>query len=144
MCVLRKCRECGIEAKTEEALGLFKYRKYSKHNRDKICKSCANKNQRSTWRDPNASRKKHQVSKRYGITLEEYNRCMATSDCCEVCGTTEDLCYDHCHDSMEFRGVLCRGCNRSIGQLGDSLDSVRQACLYLERAEKKREKNSKD
>jgi len=34
---------------------------------------------------------------------------------------------------MKFRGVLCTNCNRAIGQLGDTAESVRKALNYLER-----------
>jgi len=32
---------------------------------------------------------------------------------------------------MEFRGVLCNKCNRSIGQLGDTLESIQKVVAYL-------------
>jgi Recombination endonuclease VII len=56
---------------------------------------------------------------------------------CECCGRVEDgrfLCLDHDHVTGKFRGWLCGRCNRAIGQLGDSLVSVRLAVAYLERA----------
>lgn len=72
---------------------------------------------------------KHQ----YGISLEEYHDCMSTSDVCEVCGTDDRLCYDHDHTTGEFRGVLCRQCNVSIGGLGDTLESLEKAVSYLKK-----------
>jgi len=56
-----------------------------------------------------------------------------SSACCEICSSTEELCYDHDHDTMEFRGVLCRGCNRSLGQLGDNLESINKVVKYLKK-----------
>jgi len=53
---------------------------------------------------------------------------------CEICGNAEEgLCVDHCHETGQIRGVLCRRCNRAIGQLGDNLEAVRKAVAYLER-----------
>lgn len=71
--------------------------------------------------------------KKYGITLEQWASMVSYVDSrCEICGTqTEDLCVDHDHDTGEVRGVLCRACNRSIGQLGDTAESLRKAADYL-------------
>lgn len=39
---------------------------------------------------------------------------------------------DHCHDTLTPRGVLCGGCNTSLGKLGDSLARLRRVVAYLE------------
>jgi hypothetical protein len=75
----------------------------------------------------------HQTKKRYGVDVDTYNARMVAQTSCEICGKTEELCYDHCHSTMQFRGVLCRGCNRSLGQLGDSLESILKVVKYLEK-----------
>ena len=41
---LRVCRNCGLEARTEESLELFRKSKRLPHGRETICKSCYNKN----------------------------------------------------------------------------------------------------
>lgn len=50
---------------------------------------------------------------------------------CAICGTVTDLVYDHDHDTMQFRGVLCRLHNAAIGQLGDSAAGVWKAFEYI-------------
>ena len=125
----RHCIDCGL---TSNDLTLFVKSKVSKFGRRNLCISCAV--QRS-----NAHPKKkdwktdHQTKKRYGVDVETYKRLMATSSCCEICGSEKELCYDHDHDTMEFRGVLCRACNRSIGQLGDNVKGLERALNYLTR-----------
>jgi hypothetical protein len=54
---------------------------------------------------------------------------------CECCGKKpkKGFCLDHDHLTDEFRGWLCGACNRSIGQLGDTLAGVINAVLYLQR-----------
>jgi Recombination endonuclease VII len=56
---------------------------------------------------------------------------------CECCGGLpngkKSLALDHCHFTGVFRGWLCIRCNRAIGMLGDTLESVRKAVAYLER-----------
>lgn len=45
---------------------------------------------------------------------------------------------DHCHKTGTIRGILCRGCNQGLGQLGDTLLSVGRALAYLRRARARR------
>jgi hypothetical protein len=52
---------------------------------------------------------------------------------CEICGATEDLCWDHDHALNIFRGTLCERCNFAIGHLQDNPDLCRNAAEYLER-----------
>ena len=134
---LRTCKMCGVKAHTDEELELFTKCNGCSYGRNVYCKSCHNKYNREHRR----RNKKHYIEKNrayrceqiYGITLDDYYKRMSTSDCCEVCGNKENLCYDHCHDTLEFRGVLCRKCNRGIGQLGDTKESIKRALNYLER-----------
>lgn len=128
---LRKCNSCGLEGFNKTDLLKFRKRKESKHGRDNLCQECYNKRQRKAWMNPQDSKKRSQLLRRYQCTPEEYNERMATSDVCEICGKDHDLVYDHCHVSMKFRGVLCRSCNRAIGSLGDTLDSLEKAVEYL-------------
>lgn len=44
---LRKCRFCGLEAKTKEDLKLFAKSKRLPHGRDNICKNCYNRERRA-------------------------------------------------------------------------------------------------
>lgn len=34
---------------------------------------------------------------------------------CKICDATKNLVLDHCHDSKEVRGILCRKCNLALG-----------------------------
>jgi len=132
---LRECSKCGLEAHTEDELKLFVKEEGCKYNRRLLCYSC-NRKRVAKWGEKNPE--KNIVGKltsrartAYKITYEEYIKRMATSDCCEICGSKEKLSYDHDHDTMKFRGVLCNKCNRSIGQLGDTLESIQKVIDYL-------------
>ena len=47
---------------------------------------------------------------------------------CECCGkVTDKLNIDHDHNSKMFRGFLCTSCNKTIGCMGDNLQSVTEA-----------------
>ena len=75
--------------------------------------------------------KKYRIQNEYGISLEEYYACMSTSAYCLLCGTTDNLVYDHDHNTMKFRGVLCSRCNVGIGILGDTEEHLVKALKYL-------------
>lgn len=80
--------------------------------------------------------------KKYGHTMPE------VCDCCGKPPSTsgkglgiKKLCFDHDHETGEFRGWLCFDCNQSIGKLGDNLEGLLKAVAYLRKAEKKNEKD---
>lgn len=53
---------------------------------------------------------------------------------CQCCGIeVESFYFDHCHETDEFRGWICRSCNVGIGFLDDSLEGVEKALAYLKR-----------
>jgi hypothetical protein len=57
---------------------------------------------------------------------------------CELCKKTKGIVFDHCHQNKLFRGWLCDPCNRSIGVLGDSSESIVRVFNYLNKFEKKK------
>lgn len=100
------------------------------------CKECHNKYNREIWYKKNrakqieSSNKYKQAHKekytayRLGVSEEEVIKATSDNNCCEVCGTCEDLCIDHDHDTGRVRGVLCRKCNTALGMLGDNLGAI--------------------
>jgi len=59
---------------------------------------------------------------------------------CAICGVKRPmnglngLHPDHCHKTGVMRGLLCVRCNTALGSLGDSVEGVRCAQIYLEEA----------
>ena len=52
---------------------------------------------------------------------------------CQCCHKKKErLDTDHLHGTAIFRGWICGNCNTSIGKLGDNLEGVLQAAIYLE------------
>ena len=132
---LRTCKDCNLTANTEEELNLFVKCIRHTNGRRNLCYKCENKRE-NKWRAKNGDsilrkRRKHYAEKVYGTTYEKYQERMASSDKCEVCGSKDKLCYDHDHQNMQFRGVLCNKCNRSIGILGDTVESIQKVLFYL-------------
>ncbi len=64
--------------------------------------------------------------------MDAYER---QEECCAICKTEieiMDSAIDHNHETGEFRGVLCKQCNRALGMFGDSPKVLRNALEYLE------------
>jgi hypothetical protein len=59
---------------------------------------------------------------------------------CEVCGSTDRICFDHCHASNKFRGWICFWCNLSIGYAKDSPVLLRKLATYVKKAEQRSHK----
>tara|TARA_R100000687_G_C6375877_1_gene130222 strand:+ start:214 stop:714 length:501 start_codon:yes stop_codon:yes gene_type:complete len=51
---------------------------------------------------------------------------------CDCCHKDKILQMDHLHGTEIFRGWICALDNTGIGQLGDNLEGVLQAAIYLE------------
>jgi len=81
--------------------------------------------------------RKYRVFKRYGITLEEYNKRLAEQNhSCAICKTpqlelSKTLCVDHDHKTGEIRGLLCDYCNRGLGFFKENKESMKLAINYL-------------
>lgn len=83
--------------------------------------------------------------RRYGITIEDYDRMLAEQDGkCALChqpparifrktGKVQDLAVDHDHATGDVRALLCTDCNTMLGLAEDSPDRLRAAAAYLER-----------
>ena len=72
---------------------------------------------------------------RRGITPEQLvDRYERQEGCCAICTIPiklMDSAIDHNHETGEFRGVLCKQCNRALGMFKDSPTILRSAVEYL-------------
>lgn len=70
--------------------------------------------------------------RRYGISAEDFDRLFVEQGgVCAVCRIKPPVDVDHCHSTGAVRGLLCRGCNVGLGQLGDSVEGLQRAIDYL-------------
>lgn len=82
-------------------------------------------------------RQKAFLKRRYGVTVEQYNALLIKQKglcaCCykDLALTVRRPHLDHDHITGAIRGILCRGCNMGIGQLGDNIKGVMNALEYL-------------
>ena len=128
---LRKYRQSEHGKAHERAYG----RMYARSEKGKAVRKAWNLNNREKRR--NMSRK-GQLKKRYGITLEEFEKLEQQQDgSCAICrklpyGKDKRLHVDHCHQKNFVRGLLCWRCNFYIGGFFDNPEFLRSAAAYLE------------
>jgi hypothetical protein len=80
---------------------------------------------------------------KYGISVADYSEMYDEQEGkCKICGKPgahylqvakgqDKLCVDHCHDSLEVRGLLCRKCNILIGFADNDPVVLLKAIDYL-------------
>lgn len=86
-------------------------------------------------------RKKIELSRKYGIDLDEYRaKLLAQNGVCAICslpetkavnGSVISLSVDHDHSTGVPRGLLCNNCNRALGLFGDNPQTLTAAVAYL-------------
>lgn len=109
----KPCKHC----KLIQPIHLFE-KKPTETTYRNICKPCRNKANRITRK----LRTDH--IRKFG---------MPTQKPCEICDKVLPLVFDHDHDTLLFRGWLCRHCNVAVGKLGDNIAGLKKAIRYLER-----------
>jgi hypothetical protein len=78
------------------------------------------------------------LRKHYGLTPEDFDiLLMKQKGACAICLKTQEqtgkiLNVDHCHKTGKVRGLLCGGCNASLGVFEDSIETLQRAIAYLE------------
>jgi hypothetical protein len=84
--------------------------------------------------------KNSDLKRKYGITIDDWDEMFeAQNKCCAICGTSNSnhasgsFVVDHCHSSLQIRGLLCGICNAMLGQAKDSTETLKAAIVYLEK-----------
>ena len=80
--------------------------------------------------------KKWKLSKKYGLTLEEYHQMLTeqNSKCylCENVIEGRDLKVDHNHKTGKVRKLLCHLCNSGLGSFKENVNVLKKTISYLE------------
>jgi hypothetical protein len=140
--VVKTCTDCG----ETKAIDTFRSRggKMS-HLYKSHCNACLYQRHKD-WAENNPKRIAEYREKdpwtltkrcaRRGITPEELvDRYERQENCCAICKEEiklTDSAIDHNHITGEFRGVLCKQCNRALGMFKDSISTLKNAIEYLE------------
>lgn len=80
---------------------------------------------------------------KFGLTPDQYREMLESQNgACAICekpekvvdprnGRIKALAVDHDHSTGAIRGLLCQNCNKGIGNLGDSVETLIAAAAYL-------------
>lgn len=129
----RVCRKCKAEKPL--TTGFFKHPQ-GKYGYRATCKECKRQQYlarrcqileaaRIRRKGNKPYRRNWNLKHLYGITLTDFEAMLANQDGkCAVCKTSNPgrhgtFNVDHCHVTGKIRGLLCDGCNRGLGFLGD-------------------------
>ena len=120
-----------------------KYKAKKKRYREKYKEKIAKK--RKLWGEKNKDKqavntRRYTLKKLYGITMEEYDAMYdAQAGCCAICNKycekgvagRDGICVDHNHATGRVRALLCHGCNRGIGMVGEDTTILERMIAYI-------------
>lgn len=151
---LKHCPKC----ETIKPLDEFHKSKHTLHGYQVYCKTCCNL-RHTEWRKNNlekcaADQKRHRLAhperfkdygrkQMYGMGPGAYDKMLAEQDGkCAICrsekgGGRGGFHVDHCHDLGHVRGLLCHGCNVSLGHFQHSTPVLEAAINYLNRTSRR-------
>jgi hypothetical protein len=158
---MKKCTKCGVEKPLSEFQKRAD-RPIGFTSACKVCiKLSQNPEKRrlswNKWREANPEKRKASKAawdkanpekrklhsykarvKKYNLSIEEYeNMLKQQNQCCAICveplDKAEKTHIDHNHHTNKVRGILCHGCNTSLGGFRDSIKILKSAQKYLEK-----------
>lgn len=119
---MKTCSKCKIEKSNCD----FHANPVMKDNLHTWCKACQ--------LSANNIRRRLKMT---GCTEEMYNNMFVEqAGCCKICGKHQSaqkksLSVDHCHETLEIRGLLCDNCNLGLGRFKDNPVLLNKAIKYL-------------
>lgn len=139
----KKCWVC----KQTKLVGEFNKNRWKCDGYASECRECNKQKLREYLRRPGVAERARQRSTKhyrqgrgrllylertYGISDIDYDLMkQKQGGRCALCQREIELVVDHCHETGRVRGLLCNCCNRALGQLGDSLASIKRVAEYL-------------
>ena len=51
---------------------------------------------------------------------------------CEICHNSGSICFDHNHETGQFRGWICTNCNIALGYIKDNVQTLQAMIVYLQ------------
>ena len=104
-------------------------KRYNDKNRDKI---------KSYYLNTKTHREEKRLLRKYGLTSKERAVLLASQGgCCATCRTPEEkasrgkLHIDHNHTTGRVRGLLCNGCNYTLGLVKEDPEVLQNLINYL-------------
>lgn len=139
--ILSPMKHCNL-CNQDKALEAFAWKNKAKGTRQSNCKECHKVYSKTHY----TNNKDYYVEKAsrnrfagavYGLTREEELAFRKRNNgLCELCNLRPASHIDHDHSTGNLRGHLCSGCNSGLGLLGDNLEGLEKAVLYLTNSRK--------
>jgi len=139
------CKECAKVKNTLWAIANSEKRKF---NQRAYYKRNANilKEKKAKYRDTSAYKEEHKkyrrvhTLKKRGLTKETYDKkLLDQNNSCAICekefNTKIRPVIDHCHTHKHTRGILCIGCNASLGHI-EREGFLDKALIYIDKYKK--------
>jgi hypothetical protein len=130
-CYYRLLRHGNFKSKSVTSKWKHRLSEINEINHSAICASCGpvriTKRSKTKWRCAK------EANERTKIYKQAYRLCKSSTlaKSCEICGSINKLCWDHCHKTGLFRGTLCNNCNTSLGLFFESKNRLQKAIDYL-------------
>lgn len=132
-------KTCSVCKETKPFKDFYKNRA-KKDGYQYRCKDCSKVGTQKRYRtklvyDSADKKRDRHLRTKYGIDINTYNDLLSKQHYrCAICGIDAndlELCVDHCHNTKEIRGLLCKNCNFGIGHFKDSPALLQAAIEYL-------------
>lgn len=149
----KKLRRRQWYAENKDSIQAYQ-RNYRREHREKVNATLA------AWRDKNREkirargrehdRKRNfrrKLMSRHNITVQDYLTLLESQGgCCAICRIEGPrhgdgiirLDVDHDHATGVVRGLLCNPCNTGMGHMRDSVENLRRAVRYLQKAQRRK------
>jgi tRNA G26 N,N-dimethylase Trm1 len=148
----RQCPSCGITLyynsvgnrnRSEKSKSLCNSCKFSGTKNPAYKKPAYNKGIFTITEEQRRKDARNRALKRnFGITQDNYDSILISQENkCKICGIPQTLLskplyVDHCHNTKQIRGLLCRNCNTGLGLFKDNSDILQMAARYLNQSVK--------
>ena len=135
------CKACG-ETDPNAFVWITYHQRGKTYQNKSTCRRCLNK-KRKTYTLTHEEKKEQHLKGKYGITLKDYYRMLAEQGGrCLGCGALESdrpegsrkWPVDRDHSTGAVRGILCSPCNRALGLVRDSRETLKNLRRYLKEA----------
>lgn len=128
----KQCRRCLKTFPKNRDFFCFTKRENGHDTCSAYCRLChseiSKENKIKNW---GTGRNRHLIA-RYNITEQQFLEMVAAQgDVCPICRIRRPVAVDHDHQTGEIRGILCNGCNTSIGVFREDADIFSRAMDYL-------------
>lgn len=122
------CCRCKIEQPISEYVRKLRSSDGLRHE----CKNCMHSDEKKYRKAHIKESYLRKIKQKYNIDPQVFlNLCEKQNQRCFICNKECKLVVDHCHKTLQFRGLLCNLCNVGLGSFKDNIENLEKAISYL-------------